>query len=732
MQAKAEPVDHTRHSGPRGKRKGFLRALGPGLITGASDDDPSGIGTYSQTGAQFGYAQLWMALVTFPLMTAIQEMCARIALETGSGLAAIIREHYPKPILYGCVSLLFLANTINIGADLGAMAAAGQLLVPIPFLLWLLAIALFTMALEIFVEYTQYARVLRFLTLSLFAYVGVVGVVSQDWGQAVRSTLVVTLQFNKEYWLNLVAILGTTISPYLFFWQASQEVEEEIADGKVTQAARQGASQTELRWMRTDVVAGMFFSNLVMWCIVVATASTLFRQGIHHIDSAPQAAEALRPIAGDFAYLLFAVGIIGTGLLAVPILAGSAAYAVAETFRFREGLYLKWRQAPEVWTHLESHLQIEFGVRSQQGPQCSPRIKQMADNGNHTEFRASLAARTHLAQPRLALGMGQQVRAQLSEEEQGGRHQRKHPRPGSNIGNPGCGKAQGVFGIAKAFFTAKAAGILVRHGERRQGTIAHQVPVCPAAFFVARPCLRYPTALGIAAQTPQAAQGPSARRGAHAQTAQFLPLLIETDRDIGGQAQHEGHLQMRQLCQQGAVAKAPIRRHQQAIALHRSQLFLDDLPQKSLLHSTLLPFALLGRVGFPIQRHRTPPHNHRSHQQVLLVFGRPIDGHPHRPRAGQLPAHGLSMPVGLLLHVQAWIMQPARQSPAGRLKVGKVPRQCRLTTGPHHQQCGDKVAKRTALMPVCLRQHGVDIVLQASGQRVLCHGKPNSRTSSFS
>jgi NRAMP (natural resistance-associated macrophage protein)-like metal ion transporter len=341
-----EAEDHFQRSGPLGRLQVYLRMLGPGLITGASDDDPSGIGTYSQTGAQFGYSQLWTALLTFPLMTAIQEMCARIALETGAGLAAVIRDHYPKPILYFCVSLLVLANTINIGADLGAMAAAGQLLVNAPFLVWLLATALLTVALEIFVEYQQYARVLRFLTLSLFAYVGVVCVVSQDRGHVVRSTLLVKLRFDQEYWLNLVAILGTTISPYLFFWQAGQEIEEEIADGKVTRAARQGVSYTELKWMRTDVTAGMFFSNLVIWCIIVATASTLFSHGINHIDSAPQAAEALRPIAGDFAYLLFALGVIGTGLLAVPILAGSAAYAVAEAFELREGLYLKWRQAP--------------------------------------------------------------------------------------------------------------------------------------------------------------------------------------------------------------------------------------------------------------------------------------------------------------------------------------------------------------------------------------------------
>src|SRR5512143_1232166 len=334
-----------RRGGPLAKLKAYLKALGPGLITGASDDDPSGIGTYSQTGAQFGYAQLWTALFTFPLTAAIQETCARIALQTGGGLAAALRKYYPKPVLYFCVTLLFIANTINLGADLGAMAASAQLLLGIPYLVWLIAITLLSVALEISVAYKRYARVLRCLTLSLFAYLFVPFVSSLNWGQALRNTLIPTIQFDKDFLLNLVAILGTTISPYLFFWQAGQEVEEEIDEGKTTVRSRKGVSKVELKWMRTDVVAGMLLSNVVTWFIITTTASTLFQHGINNIDSAPKAAEALRPIAGDFAYLLFAVGIIGTGLLAVPILAGSAAYAVAETFKFREGLYRKLRQA---------------------------------------------------------------------------------------------------------------------------------------------------------------------------------------------------------------------------------------------------------------------------------------------------------------------------------------------------------------------------------------------------
>jgi NRAMP (natural resistance-associated macrophage protein)-like metal ion transporter len=324
----------------------LLKALGPGLITGASDDDPSGIGTYAQTGAQFGYAQLWMALFTFPLMAVIQEMCARIALETGGGLAEVLRKYYPKPVLYSCVCLLFIANTINLGADLGAMAAAAQLLVPLPFLLLLVGMTGITLALEVLIAYKRYARFLRVLTFSLFAYCLVVLVVRQDWGQALRGTLLPTLQLNQSYLLNLVAVLGTTISPYLFFWQASQEIEDEIDEGKATRAARRGVSDNELKWMRTDVTAGMFLSNVVMWFIIVTAASTLFRAGVHQIDTAAQAAAAIKPLAGPFASLIFAAGIVGTGLLAVPILAGSAAYAVAESLRWREGLSLSLPQAP--------------------------------------------------------------------------------------------------------------------------------------------------------------------------------------------------------------------------------------------------------------------------------------------------------------------------------------------------------------------------------------------------
>ncbi len=345
--SKAQQVDKKlKQASPVGKLVIYLKALGPGLITGASDDDPSGIGTYSQTGAQFGYGQLWTALFTFPLMTIIQEICARIGMQTGGGLADVLRKHYPKPILYACVSLLFVANAINLGADLGAMAASAQMLLGIPFIVWLVAITLLSVGLQVFVVYDQYAKVLRLLTLSLFVYFLVPFVSTMDWGQALRSTVIPSVQLNRDYALNLVAILGTTISPYLFFWQASQEVEEEIKQGKTKPQQRRGVSKVALKWMRTDVTSGMLLSNVVTWFIIATTASTLFRNGVHDIDSATKAAEALKPVAGSAAYFLFAVGIIGTGLLAVPVLAGSGAYAIAEAFKLREGLYLKLKQAP--------------------------------------------------------------------------------------------------------------------------------------------------------------------------------------------------------------------------------------------------------------------------------------------------------------------------------------------------------------------------------------------------
>jgi len=332
--------------GPFGKLLLHLKLLGPGLITGASDDDPSGIGTYSQTGATLGFTQLWTALASFPLMVAIQEICARIALHTGNSLTELIRKNFPKPVLYFCVALLFLANTVNLGADLGAMAAACQLVLGLPFLAWLAGITVLSAVLQIFLDYQKYARLLRLLTLSLLAYVLVVFVTPLDWRELLRGTLVPSVSFKREYLLNLVAILGTTISPYLFFWQTNQTIEEKIADGKVTPAERREVTHVELKWMRTDVVSGMLLSNLIMWFIMATAASSLFLHGVTKVESALEAARALEPVAGRLSSLVFAAGIVGTGLLAVPILAGSAAYAVAETFELRKGLYRKLHEAP--------------------------------------------------------------------------------------------------------------------------------------------------------------------------------------------------------------------------------------------------------------------------------------------------------------------------------------------------------------------------------------------------
>lgn len=329
------------------KLKKLLKRIGPGFITGAADDDPSGIATYSQTGARFGYGQLWTALFSFPFMAAVQEMCGRIGTVTGNGLAGVIRKHYPRSILSIAVLLLLAANILNIGADLGAMAAAAELVLGMPILFWLLLLTGITLALEMFIPYATYAKYLKYLTISLFAYVAAAFMVKQDWSQIAWSTLVPSLTLGKDAVLNLVAVLGTTISPYLFFWQASEEVEEEIADHQLTSmgAHRPTVTGKQLRVMRRDTIIGMLFSNIIMFFIMITTAATLGAQGITEINTATQAAEALRPLAGSFTFLLFALGILGTGMLAVPILAGSASYAIAEASGMKEGLYRKPKDA---------------------------------------------------------------------------------------------------------------------------------------------------------------------------------------------------------------------------------------------------------------------------------------------------------------------------------------------------------------------------------------------------
>ena len=325
----------------------FLRVLGPGFITGASDDDPSGIATYSQAGAQFGYGQLWTAPFSFPFMATIQEMCGRIGIVSGKGLSGVIRDHYSKKILYFAVSLLFLANVINIGADLGAMAASAQLIFGIPFIAWLLFFSALIIFLEIFLKYKTYARVLKLLTFSLFSYVIAAFVVRQNWGEVFKSTIIPSFSLEKGYILNIVAILGTTISPYLFFWQSDEEAEEENIKHKVITTGKgiPRLSRRMIGEMRLDTIVGMFFSNLVMFFIIILTGSTLYSAGIRNIETAQQAAEALRPVAGNFAFLLFAAGIIGVGFLAVPILSGSASYALSEAFSWKVSLNMRFSKA---------------------------------------------------------------------------------------------------------------------------------------------------------------------------------------------------------------------------------------------------------------------------------------------------------------------------------------------------------------------------------------------------
>jgi NRAMP (natural resistance-associated macrophage protein)-like metal ion transporter len=324
----------------------LLRVLGPGLITGASDDDPSGIATYSQAGAQLGFAITWTMLFSYPLMAVIQEISGRIGRTTGKGIAGNIRQHYPSWLLQAIVVLLFAANILNIGADLGAMGDAAALLIGGPRLAYVLAFGILCGLLEIFMQYSRYVGVLKWLTLALFAYFGTVMVVKIPWSEAVRGFLIPTLSFDPAFWTTVVAILGTTISPYLFFWQASQEAEdtkEEPLRKPLVQAPRQGPDAIER--IRLDTYVGMAFSNAVALAIMITTAATLHGAGITDIDSSSQAAEALRPVAGPFAFTLFAAGIIGTGLLAVPVLAGSAAYALGEARKWPIGLARKPKKA---------------------------------------------------------------------------------------------------------------------------------------------------------------------------------------------------------------------------------------------------------------------------------------------------------------------------------------------------------------------------------------------------
>lgn len=328
------------------KAKNYWYLLGPGLTTGASDDDPSGIATYSQTGAQYGFGLLWTAAFTFPLMAVIQEMCARIGLVTGRGLAGNIRAHFGRKVLYISTLCLFAANTFNIGADIGAMAGAVQLVRPqTNFTLLVIGLTLFILLLQVFTPYVRYAKYLKWLALVLLSYILSAVLAHPDWHIVLKHAIVPHITFSKDQLLLICAVLGTTITPYLFFWQTSQEIEEEIAIGKTTLKQRTGSDPADVRKMRIDVWSGMLLSNLVMFFIIAACASVLFTHGITNIATAGQAAQALRPFAGNATYYLFAIGILGVGLLAIPVMAGSSAYAISESLGKRQGLNNKLKQA---------------------------------------------------------------------------------------------------------------------------------------------------------------------------------------------------------------------------------------------------------------------------------------------------------------------------------------------------------------------------------------------------
>jgi NRAMP (natural resistance-associated macrophage protein)-like metal ion transporter len=331
--------------------RSILWKLGPGLITGAADDDPSGIATYSQVGAQFGYGMLWTMLFSFPLMAAIQEISARIGRVSGIGIAGNIRRHYPRPYLYGIVCLLLIANIFNIGADIGAMGAAASSIFPGPLVLFVILAGGVSLAMQILIPYSSYVKYLKWLTVALFAYVLTAIILHEPSWDAIRAIFSPRLSLQRGYFTALIAILGTTISPYLFFWQASEEVEDVTLNSKeqpIKNAPKQAPAQ--LQRIRFDTFLGMAFSNIVAFFIILTAASTLYSHGLRDIQTADQAARALQPLAGRFAFSIFALGIVGTGLLAVPVLAGSAAYAVSEVFQWKASLEQKPGRAVGFYT----------------------------------------------------------------------------------------------------------------------------------------------------------------------------------------------------------------------------------------------------------------------------------------------------------------------------------------------------------------------------------------------
>ncbi len=327
----------------------FLDRLGPGLITGASDDDPSGIGTYSQAGAALGYTTLWTAIVTLPLMIVVQHICAKIGMCSGRGLAGVLHRYYSKKLLYPVVIGLVIANTINAGADIAAIAAAINMFVPVPISAMVIPIAVAIVVLQIWGSYRLIMKIFKWLTLSLFAYVIAAFLAKPDWFAVAKATFIPQISFTSEYITTIVAILGTTISPYLFFWEASEEVEEEKSEGRTKLSERKGATDKEIKKEKIDTIVGMLFCNVVFYFVILAAGATLHVSGKTDIQSATDAAQALRPLAGNFATVLFGIGLIGAGLLAVPVLTGSAAYAVAETFGWPSGLDEKPRHAKKFY-----------------------------------------------------------------------------------------------------------------------------------------------------------------------------------------------------------------------------------------------------------------------------------------------------------------------------------------------------------------------------------------------
>ena len=342
--------------------KRFLKILGPGLITGASDDDPSGIGTYAVAGASLGYTTLWTALVTLPLMATVQFICAKIGMVSGRGLAGVLRHHYPRALLYPAIVALLVANTINAGADIGAIAAGINIIVPVPIGWLVLPLVVVILALQILGSYRLIANIFKWLTLALFAYIGSALFAHPDPGEVLRSTFIPTLSLDPQFLATIVAILGTTISPYLFFWQSSQEVEEEVHMGRTTLWERKGATDEELKYAAIDVNTGMCISVVVMYAILLSTAATLHASGQTEIKSAADAAQALRPIAGDAAGILLALGLIGSGFLAVPVLTGSAAYAISEGFGWRYGLDQNPGRAKQFYAVIVAATLVGMGI----------------------------------------------------------------------------------------------------------------------------------------------------------------------------------------------------------------------------------------------------------------------------------------------------------------------------------------------------------------------------------